>query len=121
MPNCGSADPVNEAQVQMNRRTLSPDRLMIPKYQIEFSLDFDQGVGLSRHQTDDPVTCEEFLKLLLEKKVRIVAVKHEGMPMEGKQLDRMLKTAASMMASDHLCASLGIAPDEEKYRFGFAA
>lgn len=94
---------------------------MIPKYQIEFSLDFDKGVGLSRHQTDDPVSCEEFLKLLMEKRVRIVAVKHEGMPMEGKQLDRMLKTAAGMLASEHLCASLGLTAEEEKYRFGFAA
>jgi len=94
---------------------------MIPKYQIEFSLDFDKGIGLSHHQTDDPVACEEFLKLLLEKRVRIVAVKHEGLPLEGKQLDRMLKTAAGMLAAEHLCASLGLTAEEERYRFGFAA
>ncbi len=94
---------------------------MIPKYQVEFSMDFDKKVGLSHHQTDDPVACEEFLKLLMEKRVRIVAVKHDGMPLEGRQLDRMLKTAAGMLASEHLCASLGISAEDEKYRFGFAA
>ena len=35
--------------------------------------------------------------------------------------DRMVKTAASMLASRHICASLGIKAEEEKYRFGFAA
>jgi len=94
---------------------------MIPKYQIEFSMDYDKGVPPSRHQTDDPVACEEFLKLLMERKVRILSVKHEGVPMEGKALDRMLKTAAGMLASEHLCASLGITAEEEKYRFGFTA
>ena len=94
---------------------------MIAKYNIEFSLGHGGGVGPNHYQTDDPVACEEFLKMLLERKVRIVAVKHEGLAMEGKQLDRMLKTAAAMMVSDHLCACLGIDRGEEQFRFGFTA
>jgi hypothetical protein len=33
----------------------------------------------------------------------------------------MIKTAAGMMASKRICASLGLKPDEEHYRFGFTA
>jgi hypothetical protein len=33
----------------------------------------------------------------------------------------MVKTAAGMLASKHICASLGIKAEEEKFRFGFTA
>ena len=93
---------------------------MIPKYQVEFQLGRGGAEGVANQfQTDDPVACEEFLRLLLERKVPIKAVKHEGLDLEGKQLDRMLKTAAGMMASSHLRASLGIDSEEERVRFGF--
>ena len=36
-------------------------------------------------------------------------------------IDRMIKNAAAMLASKHVCASLGIKPEEERFRFGFAA
>jgi hypothetical protein len=35
--------------------------------------------------------------------------------------DRVVKTASGMLAAKHLCASLRIKPEEEKYRFGFTA
>jgi hypothetical protein len=37
------------------------------------------------------------------------------------EFDRVVKTAAGMLASKHVCASLGINPEEERYRFGFTA
>jgi hypothetical protein len=33
----------------------------------------------------------------------------------------MIKAAAGTLASKTICLSLGIKPEEEKYRFGFAA
>jgi hypothetical protein len=33
----------------------------------------------------------------------------------------MIKTAAGMIASHRVCASLGIKAEEERFRFGFAA
>jgi len=44
-----------------------------------------------------------------------------GKEFDRAALDRMLRNAAGMLASKHLCASLGIKPEEEKYRFGFTA
>ena len=35
--------------------------------------------------------------------------------------DRMVKTAAGMLASKRICTSLNIKADEEKFRFGFTA
>jgi hypothetical protein len=37
------------------------------------------------------------------------------------EFDRVVKTAAGMLASKRICASLGIKADEEKFRFGFIA
>ena len=34
--------------------------------------------------------------------------------------DKMIKTAASMLAAKSICFSLGISAEEEDYRFGFA-
>ena len=33
--------------------------------------------------------------------------------------DRILKTAASVLAAHKLCTTLGLKPDEEHFRFGF--
>jgi hypothetical protein len=95
-------------------------RLMEPKYEIEFGIRHGAAeLAGNRFATDDPVACEEFVKLLLEKRVPITAVKHEGRALEGSRFDRMLKTAAGMLAAEHLCASLGIDSEEERVRFGF--
>ena len=69
---------------------------------------------------DDPVACEEFVEELLERGFRIKTIKHEGLDISKPDFDKMIKTAAGMLASKRICASLGIKPEEEHYRFGFA-
>ena len=67
------------------------------------------------------MACEEFLEELLERGFRIHAIKHEGLDLPKHDFDKMVKTAAGMLASKHICASLGIKSEEEKFRFGFSA
>ncbi|MDO8942231.1 MAG: hypothetical protein Q7U75_03560, partial [Desulfobacterales bacterium] len=67
------------------------------------------------------VACEEFVEELLERGFTIRAIKHEGVELPQKEFDHFVKTAAGMLASKRICASLGIKPEEEKFRFGFAA
>jgi hypothetical protein len=38
-----------------------------------------------------------------------------------KDSDKMIKTAAAMLAARRICESLGIKPEEEHHRFGFSA
>lgn len=94
---------------------------MIPKYTVEYHVQLRQHAQTLHYSTDDPVACEEFLAELLERGYRIHAVKHEGLDLPSKDFDKLIKTAAGMMAARHICASLGIDVDEEKYRFGLAA
>lgn len=49
------------------------------------------------------------------------AIRHEGLALAKPEFDRLIKMAASMLASRHICASLNIKPDEEEFRFGFTA
>lgn len=94
---------------------------MIPKYTVEFIAEFRRHAQASHYSTDDPVACEEFLSELLERNYKVRAIKHEGVDLPRVDFDRMLKTAASLMAARHLCASLGLKPEEERFRFGFSA
>jgi hypothetical protein len=94
---------------------------MIPKYTVEYTTRFRTPVQASHHSTDDPAACQEFVEELLERGFPIRAIKHEGLDLPRTEFDLMVKHAAAMLASRHICASLGIKPDEEKYRFGFAA
>jgi hypothetical protein len=93
---------------------------MIPKYTVEYRIKFSKHIQSLHYGTDDPVACEEFVLDLLERGFRIDAINHEGVPLSKHDFDRMLKTAAGMLAARHLCLSLGIDADEEKYRFGIA-
>ncbi len=93
---------------------------MIPKYTVEYTAQFRKHAQSNHYSTDDPVACEEFVEELLERGFPIRAIKHEGMELPKHEFDRIIKTAAGMMASKHICASLGIKSDEEKFRFGFA-
>jgi len=93
---------------------------MIPKYTVEYTAQFRRHAQSNHYSTDDPVACEEFVEELLERGFPIRAIKHEGMDLPKHEFDRIIKTAAGMMASKHICASLGIKSDEEKFRFGFA-
>ena len=94
---------------------------MIPKYTIDYTTQFKRHVQTGHYTTDDPVACQEFLSELLEHGLCIRAIKHEGLELPRVDFDRFIKTAAGMLASKRICASLGIKAEEEKYRFGFAA
>ena len=98
-------------------------RLMIPKYTVEYTIRFrkHQPTTPLHFSTDDPVACEEFLVELLERGFKLIGIKHEGVDMKQAEFDRMVKTAAGMLAARHICAALNIDADEEKYRFGMAA
>jgi hypothetical protein len=94
---------------------------MLPKYTVEYSTPFRNCSVTNHYSSDDPVACEQFIEELLERGVGIKAIKHEGLDVPRTDFDKMIKTAASMMTSRHLCASLSIKPEEERYRFGFSA
>ncbi len=94
---------------------------MLPKYTIEYTTQFRRHAQSNHYSTDDPVACEEFVEELLERRFTIRAIKHEGLDLPKSEFDRLVKTAAGMLAAKHVCASLGIKPEEEKYRFGFTA
>lgn len=94
---------------------------MLPKYTVEYTTHFRRHNQPSHYSTDDPVACEEFLEELLERGFAVRAIKHEGVELSKPEFDRLVKTAAGMLASRHLCASLGIKAEEEKFRFGFTA
>ena len=94
---------------------------MIPKYTVEYTAQFRKHAQTNHYSTDDPVACEEFVEELLERGFAIRTIKHEGVELSRHDSDRILKTAAGMLAAKHLCASLGIKPEEEKYRVGFTA
>ncbi len=93
---------------------------MLPKYKIEYSVQFRRHAHTSHHVTDDPVGAKEFLMELLERGFRIVGVQHEGTSLTPHELDQMIKAAANLLAARHLCQSLGISTEEERYRFGFS-
>jgi len=94
---------------------------MLPKYTIEYTTRLGRHSQASHYSTDDPVAGEEFVEELMEAGYPIRSIHHEGMEMSRTEFDRIIKTAASMLASRHICVSLGIKPEEEHYRFGFSA
>ncbi len=94
---------------------------MLPKYTVEYATRTQNHTHANHYSTDDPVACEEFVQELLERGVTIKAIKHEGLELPKPEFDRLIKTAAGMMAARHICASLAIKPEEEKFRFGFSA
>ena len=67
------------------------------------------------------MACEQFLTELLERGHRIRGIHHEGVELPRVDSDRMIKTAASMLAAKRICIALAIKPEEERYRFGFTA
>ncbi len=93
---------------------------MIPKYTVEYSLTPRKNQPASHYGTDDPVACEEFLTELLDRGIWLRSIKHEGVDLPQEEFDRMVKTAAGIMAAKRVCSSLQIKPEEEKYRFGFS-
>lgn len=94
---------------------------MIAKYKVEYTIPFSRHNQPQHHLTDDPVACEEFLSELLERGFKIHAVLHEGVALPGVGFDRMIKTAAGILARRHICASLEIDTVEAHKRFGSPA
>lgn len=94
---------------------------ILPKYHVVYSLEFKHHQENYDFYTDDPVACEEFLSELLERKVRIVGIKHDGADMAEKQFEQMIRNAGSMLATRHICASLNEDYEAVHHRFGFAA
>jgi hypothetical protein len=68
------------------------------------------------------VACEELVEeLLAGGGFAIRAIDHEGIDLPKQDFNKIVKTAAGMLASRRICASLDIKPEEQHYRFGFAA
>jgi hypothetical protein len=93
---------------------------MMPKYTIEYAVPFKSSPEIYNYRSDDPVACEEFIEELMERGYHIKAILHEGLDLPKMELDKMIKTAAGMLAAKAICSSLGIAAEEEHYRFGFS-
>jgi hypothetical protein len=94
---------------------------MMAKYNVEYVTQSRNHPQTNHYTTDDPVACEEFVEELLEAGCRIRAIHHDGADLSKHEFDRIIKTAAGMLASKHICSSLGIKPEEERFRFGFTA
>lgn len=94
---------------------------MLPKYKIEYGIPVRNQITEHHYETDDPVAAEQFLAQLLESRFRILNIKHDGTPLSKHDFNNMVKTAAGMVAAQHICDSLAIKPEEERFTFGFAA
>jgi len=94
---------------------------MLAKYKIDYGIQFHNREQAHHYITNDPVTCEETLAKLLEHGFSIKAILHEGVELPRNEFDRMIKTAIGMLASNHLCRSLGIDKVEAHHRFGVPA
>jgi len=92
---------------------------MLPKYTIEYEAQFKRRPERDHYSGDDPVACEEFLAELLERGYRIMAIRHDGLELSKPGFDKLIKTAAGRLTARSICTSLGIATEEEHYRFGF--
>ncbi len=94
---------------------------MLAKYKIEYAIPFTRQDQALQHLTDDPVACEEFLTELLERGFKIKAVLHQGVALPKAEFDKLIKTAAGMLATNHICRSLSIDRVEANHRFGSPA
>src|SRR5436190_23608065 len=87
--------------------TIETERnVMLPKYTVEYTTQFKKHAHTNHYSTDDPVACEEFVEELLERGFRIQTIKHEGVDLPTHDFDKMVKTAAVLLASKRICASL---------------
>jgi len=94
---------------------------MLKNYSVEYSLRLRHGTTDPHYyQTDDPVACEEFVQDLLTHGMIIRAIRHNGADLPPTEFNRLIKVAASALAAERICSSLGINPEEERYRFGFS-
>ena len=94
---------------------------MIAKYKIDYGIPFHGHTEKHHYLTNDPVTAEQFLSQLLERGFKIDAISHEGVALPKNEADGMIKSAAGILTTRHLCASLGIDTVEAHHRFGSPA
>ena len=94
---------------------------MIPKYSVEYSKNLGRHPMTTHFGTDDPVSCEEFLAELLERRWPILCLKHDGFPLPCHESDRLIRNAAGMMCSRHLQSSLRVDSEQARARFGTSA
>jgi len=94
---------------------------MIPNYTVEYQIPLKRQMLHQSFYTDDPVTLEEFLSQLLAAGYNVISICHKDQNLSDPEFDRLLKTAAGMLATTHLCRSLGIDEEEAHFRFGFPA
>ena len=94
---------------------------MLAKYKIEYAIPFHHHDQPHHYTTNDPVTCEETITKMLEHGFKIKAILHEGVELPRNEFDRLIKTAAGMLASNHICRCLGIDKVEASHRFGVPA
>ena len=92
---------------------------MIAKSEIDYVIHPQHSHRVDIHRTDDPIEAEDFLMSLLATGSRIGAIKHEGVTLEPKGSDQMLRVAAERLSSRLLCQSLGIDSIAARHRFGF--
>jgi len=94
---------------------------MLAKYTIEYAVPFRRHLPPSQHHTDDPVAAKEFLEVILDRGLKLVAIRHEGVDLPPKEFDRLVGDAARMLAARRICLSLGLTAEEERFRFGLTA
>jgi hypothetical protein len=101
----------------------SEDSVMLKSYTVEYSFQFRKHSPPPHHEfyADDVVEVETFIQDLLARGMGIHAVKHDGADVPKAEFDRIVKVAAGEVTAKLICASLHIKPDEERFRFGFAA
>jgi len=94
---------------------------MLAKYKIDYAIPFHGHTEKHHYLTNDPVAGEQFLAELLERGFKIDSISHEAVELPKHEADRMIKTAAGILATRHICASLGIDTIEAHHRFGSPA
>ena len=72
---------------------------MLAKYRLEYAMHLGRNAHVNHYQTDDPVAAEEFLVHILEHGYAFRALRHEGVELPRPESDKMLKTAAGVLAS----------------------
>ena len=90
-------------------------------YEVEYSRGERSDARIQTHATDDPVACEKFLCDLLENGAKIHNISRDGRALGKGAFDGMIKSAAGMLAQEHVCKSLDCDSVEAHYRFGVPA
>ena len=96
---------------------------MLKQYTVEYSFQFRKHSPPLHHEfySDDVVECENFIQDLLASGMGLHAIKRDGADVPKTEFDRIVKVAAGEVAAKLICTSLQIKPEEERFRFGFAA